>query len=128
MFIDLKKRDAMAWFSAVVQDVRSRSNGLRESCLAVLWSLQKISDDPSDDVGSFSQREPIWIGFTKEFENRQRHWDEVGRVSGLSSYPLQHSPSVPRVDSHEFQVLAMKSPAFHQHFFRRRLPGIVEAS
>ena len=88
---------------------------------------KKISDDPSDDVGSFSQHEPIWIGFTKEFENRQRHWDEVGRVSGLSSYPLQHSPPVPTVDSHEFQVLAMKSPAFHQHFFRRRLPGIVDS-
>ena len=87
----------------------------------------KISDDPSDDVGSFSQHEPIWIGFTKEFENRQRHWDEVGRVSGLSSYPLQHSAPVPTVDSHEFQVLAMKSPAFHPHFFRRRLPGIVDS-
>ena len=74
-----EKRDAMAWFSAVVQDVRSRSNGLRESCLAVVWSLQK--DLRWSWMNQSFLQHSIWIGHTKEFENRQRHWDEVGKVS-----------------------------------------------
>lgn len=119
----------MAWFSAVVQDVRSRSNGLRESCLAVLWSLQK---NLRWSVGScriifaaWTNLDWIHQGVREQAKALGRGWEGFWIVQlSLAAFPL--SPKGWR--RHEFQVSAMKSPAFHQHFFRRRLPGIVEAS
>ncbi len=145
-----EKRDAMAWFSAVVQDVRSRSNGLRESCLAVVWSLQKISDE----VGWTNHFRSIQFGLDTPRSSRTGKGigTRLGRFPlscteaprGLSSYIMLYSQSTPnRTFGHwsssvypwpvdhvaieefctslsQFQVLAMKSPAFNQHFFPRR--------